>query len=284
MNITLLNALKQIVSQYGGLETLSNARQVKALLSDMAAGEPKPKKTALVACIEQGFVALLQEVPAAERGQAKTKLAERLNRKEGLDAALCADTLDLLEAALFGNVSPKNAPKITPIPKAPAPRPNSAPVQSVQRAKSYFDSGKTLHSRGDYVTAIADYTEAIRLNPNDAATYNNRGNAYYSKGDYYQAIADYTQAIRLNPNDAAAYNNRGNAYANKGDYYQAIADYTQAVRLDPNDANAYFGRGLAYYSKKYYDRAIADYEQAVRIDPNNNLYSVTLVLAKMQGR
>jgi WD40 repeat protein len=64
---------------------------------------------------------MLQNVPAHERGAAKSKLAERLNREEGLDAALCADTLDLLEAALFGNASATAAaaaPKTTAPPDA----------------------------------------------------------------------------------------------------------------------------------------------------------------------
>jgi hypothetical protein len=104
MNTNLLNVLKQIVSRYDQ-ETLTDAWWVKALLADLAAGEPKPQKNALIASLEQGFAALLQNVPANERGQAKTKLAERLNREEGLDRALCTDTLDLLEAALFGGVS-----------------------------------------------------------------------------------------------------------------------------------------------------------------------------------
>jgi WD40 repeat protein len=102
MNTNLLNALKEIVSRHGGVETLADARRVKALLADLAAKEPKPQKNALVACIEQGFAALLQNVPTGERGPAKAKLAKRLNREEGLEPALCADTLDLLEAALFG--------------------------------------------------------------------------------------------------------------------------------------------------------------------------------------
>jgi hypothetical protein len=105
MNTALLNALKEIVSRYGGVETLSDARRVKALLADLAATEPRPQKNALIACLEGGFAAMLQNVPAHERGAAKAKLAERLNREEGLDAALCADTLDLLEAALLGSVS-----------------------------------------------------------------------------------------------------------------------------------------------------------------------------------
>jgi lipoprotein NlpI len=36
-----------------------------------------------------------------------------------------------------------------------------------------------------------------------------RGNAYGSKGDYARALADLTQAIKLNPNKAAAYGGRG---------------------------------------------------------------------------
>jgi hypothetical protein len=102
VNTNLLNALKQIVSRHGGVEILSDARRVKALLSDLAAGEPKPQKNALIVCLEQGFAAPLRNVPPGDHKTAKAKLAERLNREEGLDPALCADTLDLLEAALFG--------------------------------------------------------------------------------------------------------------------------------------------------------------------------------------
>ncbi len=69
---------------------------------------------------------------------------------------------------------------------------------------------------------------------NLAKAYNNRGNAYDAKGDYDRAIADYTEAIRLDPKYAHAYNNRGNAYGAKGDYDHAIADFDQVIReLDP---------------------------------------------------
>jgi dipeptidyl aminopeptidase/acylaminoacyl peptidase len=135
MNTNLLNALNQIVSKYGGVKTLPDARRVKALLADLAAAEPKPQKNALAACIEHGFVAALQNVQAEDRGAAKAKLAERLNREEGLDATLCADTLDLIEAALFGGVSPGAAPDRTAAPKKQAdmPQPTSAPGTSAPK-------------------------------------------------------------------------------------------------------------------------------------------------------
>jgi len=131
--------------------------------------------------------------------------------------------------------------------------------------------GLAYYGKGDYDWAIADYSQALRLDPNLAAAYNNRGVAYDDKGDYDRAIADYTQALRLDPNYAAAYNNRGVAYNNKKDYDKAIADYTEAIKLDPT-ANRYTRRGDAYYNKKDYDRAIVDYTEAIRLDPTVSRY------------
>ncbi|GHT84011.1 hypothetical protein FACS1894137_06500 [Spirochaetia bacterium] len=138
-------------------------------------------------------------------------------------------------------------------------------------AGAYCERGNAYVDKQDYDRAIADYNQAIRLDPNHTFAYNNRGSAYDAKQDYDRAIADYNQAIRLDPNDASAYNNRGNAYLNKQDYDRAIADYNQAIRLDPNNALVYNNRGFAYFNKQDYDRAIADFNQAIRIDPNHTL-------------
>jgi WD40 repeat protein len=101
MNTKLLKALRECISQYGA-ESLSDARRVKGMLQDWAAEEPKPQKNALIACVERDFAAALRNSPSGGRGPVKAKLAERLNQEEGLEKALCADTLDLLETALFG--------------------------------------------------------------------------------------------------------------------------------------------------------------------------------------
>ena len=136
-------------------------------------------------------------------------------------------------------------------------------------AATYIERGRAYSDMGNTDQGIADYTQAIRLVPNDAAAYNGRGTAYLNKNDYDRAITDFNQAIRLDPNDAIAYNSRGVAYYYKNDYDRAITDYNQAIRLDPNYASAYYNRGIAYYYKNDYDRAIADYNQAIRLDPND---------------
>ena len=71
------------------------------------------------------------------------------------------------------------------------------------------------------------------------------GNAAYSAGSFDKAIANFSEAIRLHPDDASAFNSRGSAYAHKGNQYRAIADYNEAIRLKPNYASAFCNRGIA---------------------------------------
>ncbi|MDR0374281.1 MAG: tetratricopeptide repeat protein, partial [Treponema sp.] len=130
------------------------------------------------------------------------------------------------------------------------------PDEFVRQGLFLFFRG--LLTVGDWDRTIAEYTAALREDPNNARAYYSRGNASGNKGDYDRAIADFNQAIRLDPNYAYAYNNCGFAYRNRNDYDRAIADYTQAIRLDTNDA-AYNSCGSAYSGKRDYDRAIADY-------------------------
>ena len=85
---------------------------------------------------------------------------------------------------------------------------------------------------------LAAFAVQAQVDPADAVAYFDRGLAWESKGDYDKAVADYNEALRLNPDFAGAYNNRGVAYFYKEDYRHARADWEQALRLDPNDAIA----------------------------------------------
>jgi hypothetical protein len=134
-------------------------------------------------------------------------------------------------------------------------------------AAPYKGRGFWWH-KGTPDRAIADCTEAIRLNPEDCNEYYNRGFAWWQKGDPDQAIVDWTEAIRLDPKYADAYNNRGTAWWQKGDSDRAIADWTEAIRLDPKHAPAHFNRGLAKMAKGDRASGNADIANAKIINPN----------------
>jgi lipoprotein NlpI len=103
--------------------------------------------------------------------------------------------------------------------------------------------------------------------------YTNRGSGWRDKGEYDRAIADYNDAIRLDPQFVQAYVNRGRTWSNKADYDRALADYNEAIRLSPQDARAYLNRGVTRFAQGQFESAQADVSAAVRLNPND-AYSV----------
>ena len=124
------------------------------------------------------------------------------------------------------------------------------------------------HDKHDLDRALADFDQAVRLDPNYANAFNNRGIAWQAKGNLDRAIADHSEAIRLDPKDkAGAYRFRSIAWRLKGDVDRATADASQAIRLYPDYNAAYVARGLAYEDKRDVERARADYNRALAMPP-----------------
>ncbi len=147
--------------------------------------------------------------------------------------------------------------------------------------------------KGEWDNAIADYTDAIRLDQNRADAYRGRGSIYAvpkgnSDPDFDKALADYTEAIRLDPQNAMSYSGRGQVYADRAEFVsedqadsmlnKAIADYSEAIKLDPKDSGgAYMRLAHAYTFKGEYDHknhwgeVIANYSEAIRLETRPDL-------------
>ncbi len=104
-----------------------------------------------------------------------------------------------------------------------------------------------------------------------------RGFLKAERGDYRGAIADYTRALSLDPNNLDLYYNRGISRAAIGDWPGAIADYTQVIRQDSSSGDAYFNRGLVYAQSQQQQAAIADFTQAIHI------YEVRAAMTALAG-
>lgn len=131
---------------------------------------------------------------------------------------------------------------------------------------SLVERGVHKVNQGDYRGAIADFNLVLRSHPQSgsayhAAAYAYRGDAQIEIGNYWQAIEDYTQAIRLNPDDAT-YNNRGVVRSHLKDYKGAIKDFNYAILINPNQADAYISRSNVYIQQGDIRGAIEDLQTA----------------------
>ena len=93
------------------------------------------------------------------------------------------------------------------------------------------------------------------------------GRKYFTELNYAEAIAAFTEAIRLDPNDIEAYFERAQAYAALKKYDEANADYTAVIEKTDDQpylqASAYVGRaGVGEETDKLAD-AESDYAAAL---------------------
>ena len=94
-------------------------------------------------------------------------------------------------------------------------------------AKAYFHQDKSQK-------ALADIEAAIRLNPDEADSFYVRGRIHADRSDWRLAIADYSEAIRLDPQFGWAYARRAAAYEAIDAADEAAADRAKAKELGPH--------------------------------------------------
>ena len=74
----------------------------------------------------------------------------------------------------------------------------------------------------------------MELEPDDHYAYNGRGKVYTAKGEFDSAIKDYTTAIQLKPDHAKAYYNRGGVWLHLRKWEEAKSDLTTAKNIKAN--------------------------------------------------
>lgn len=137
------------------------------------------------------------------------------------------------------------------------------PIYTYRRATAH-------HALGNVEAALADYNAAIERSPRRAIAFLNRGIllARY-KGEFRSALADFDEALGLEPANLAGLMLRGEARSVLADYPGAVADLDRAAELAPNVAQIHVLRGLANGRRGATDKAIADYDRALTLDINN---------------
>ncbi|HVQ42283.1 MAG TPA: tetratricopeptide repeat protein [Vicinamibacterales bacterium] len=128
--------------------------------------------------------------------------------------------------------------------------------------------------------AIAHYSEAVRLAPDEAEWHVNLGLLLVRQGEIARAAESFERAVRLRPRDAESYNNLGATLARLGRTPEAIAAYARALEIRPQYALARRNLGLALASHGDIPGGIAACLEALRLSPNEPAwhYEVAVML------
>jgi len=150
--------------------------------------------------------------------------------------------------------------------------PGAALAQTEQQRTSC--AGKGNASRDQQISACTAVIQSGKDSPKQQSiTYRTRGSAYFYKSDYERAIQDYTQAVKLDPQNAEAFDNRCWTNATTNKLQDALKDCNESLRLRPNFASTTDTLGFVYLKLGQFDRAIATYSAALQIDPKS-VYSL----------
>jgi Tfp pilus assembly protein PilF len=140
--------------------------------------------------------------------------------------------------------------------------------RDTRNAQTYCERGHAYAAKGDFVRALTDLNEAIRMEPQRASFFVERAWVHLSRKEYEASVADNTDALRLEPTNTDALFNRGGANAALGNHESAVADYSEVIRLEPKNASAYVNRGRAWARRGSLERATRDYAAAYALDQN----------------
>ncbi|MFE7764795.1 tetratricopeptide repeat protein [Streptomyces sp. NPDC057438] len=141
-----------------------------------------------------------------------------------------------------------------------------AALDTGQQAYARALRGRALHRDGAHERAVAEYDQALALDPGSATAWQGRAVARAHAGDHAGAVADLDRADALAPDDTTTLVLRGDYHRLLGDPDAAVADLDRAVALDPVRRSTWASRGAARHAQGRLDEALADLDRALELD------------------
>jgi len=130
-----------------------------------------------------------------------------------------------------------------------------------------FDvKGDIFYARNDYPAAIAQYSEAIVLDPKKERFYEDRGDAYFSNNENEKALADFNKAAELDTKKPYPLERIGDYFYMRKEYEKAVPYYQKSVKTDPGYKYGWESLNLCYTNMGKYKDAIVSAKRALAID------------------
>ena len=155
-------------------------------------------------------------------------------------------------------------------------------------AEMHMLMGGELGRQGDHANAIAQYREAIRLNPKLPGAHFELAEQLRTSSDAalnVLAEGEYKAALQVNAYDELSWRQLAGVLSAKGDYKTAEENYRKALALQPRDSEAKTGLAIVLISTNRASEAIVLLESAVKDDPTNMAAHYRLsILYRRAGR
>jgi tetratricopeptide (TPR) repeat protein len=151
-------------------------------------------------------------------------------------------------------------------------------VASFDKAIEFAGDNRILKSqaltyRGEAKDAtkdrLADYNEALKLVPDNAAALRARGLLFMQQNKHAKAVADFKRAIELEPEHAKTHEALAIGLLINEDVDKAKASLDEAIKLAPKSATAYAYRARVLLVQQKFDDALTDINRALKMVPDS---------------
>jgi tetratricopeptide (TPR) repeat protein len=137
-------------------------------------------------------------------------------------------------------------------------------------AAAYARRGAAFLGRRDFEHAIADFTRASEMNPNEAEYWYQRGTAHWQNKQPIPALSDFDRALELNSNYLAARMSRAQLRLAQRDMADAAADLDAADRVAAKQDDARFTLAHLYQQADLPARAVAQLDLWIANHPDDS--------------
>jgi len=137
------------------------------------------------------------------------------------------------------------------------------------QATSLF--GDPLYALMDTTGAIAEADNALREAPDDVEALITAGRVRRDFWQYRQAMALYSRAMELAPEDWRPYRYRGHRYISVRIFDRAIADLERARELAPLNWDVSYHLGLAYYLSGRFQESADEYARCLSLSQDEGV-------------
>ena len=152
---------------------------------------------------------------------------------------------------------------------------------STSRLESLVAAAQRAQDGHDYTTAVADYKEAVRIEPKMPELWANLGLMQQQAGDIPAAILSFHQSNALNPDLYVPNLFLGIDFERTGKAAQAIPFLAKAERINKTDPQTPLALGRAYFATEKYSSAVREFERATVLDPELGAAWFSLGIARL---